>query len=77
LSWVGATLVAAMLSLGRVDRISLGDVTKMLQNTKRKKKCTVIFFIVLFSRKRVTGEEWLVKKPGAYLRGVWEEVGNK
>ena len=25
-------------------------------------------------RKRVTGEEWLVEKPGAYLRGVWEEV---
>ena len=23
---------------------------------------------------RVTGEDWLAEKPGAYLRGVWEEV---
>ncbi|XP_076467466.1 major vault protein-like isoform X2 [Babylonia areolata] len=25
-------------------------------------------------KKRVTGDEWLIREPGAYLRGVWEEV---
>jgi hypothetical protein len=30
-----------------------------------------------FNRKRVTGEEWLVRQTGAYLPGVYEEVRNK
>ena len=29
---------------------------------------------IFFDSTRVTGEEWLVNEPGAYLRGVWEQV---
>ena len=35
------------------------------------------FSIYMYIRFRVTGEEWLVKKPGEYLPGVFEEVSMK
>ena len=31
----------------------------------------------LFLRDRVTGEEWLVREPGSYLKGIYEEVIHK
>ena len=39
---------------------------------KRNSKKRYLQF--LFNRKRVTGEEWLVRQIGAYLPGVYEEV---
>ena len=29
---------------------------------------------IILSRARVTAEEWLITKPGAYLPGVFEQV---
>ncbi|KAL8578386.1 hypothetical protein ACOMHN_014885 [Nucella lapillus] len=47
------------------DIIKVGEVLRLraIQDTTDR-----------YGKKRVTGEEWLVRKPGAYLRGAWEEV---
>ncbi|KAK7110646.1 major vault protein-like [Littorina saxatilis] len=47
------------------DIIKTGEVLRLqaIQDTRDQN-----------GRKRVTGEEWLVKTPGAYVRGAWEQI---